>query len=301
MDWRLTGIASRRAGWIADPIGLDAAALIEGRFPDPPAWKAPHNVREWLCAARADVLFEATSLNRHSGQPAIDHLKAALESGAHAISANKGPIVHAYRELRDLAHAKSRRFLFESTVMDGTPIFSLFPHALPAVELRGFRGILNSTTNVVLTEMERGLTLDEAIKKAQQIGVAETDPSDDLDAWDPAVKVAALVIVLMGVPIQLDEIERVGIRTVTTEQIHAARAAGKRYKLICSAERTPAGLKASVRPEQLPLTDPLALLEGTTSALRFDFDVFGISIIEHKPGVIATAYGLLADFIRAVS
>jgi homoserine dehydrogenase len=109
------------------------------------------------------------------------------------------------------------------------------------------------------------------------------------------------VIVLMGVPIQLDEIERVGIRSITPEQVRAARAANMRYKLICSAERTSAGVKASVRPEQLPLTDPLALLEGTTSALRFDFDVFGLSIIEHKPGVIATAYGLLADFIRAVS
>jgi homoserine dehydrogenase len=302
IDWRLTGIASRRVGWIADPNGLDPAALLEGRFPDPPAWKDPKNVREWLCEARADVLFEATSLNRHTGDPAIDHLKAALESGAHAISANKGPVVHAYRELRDLARAKSRKFLFESTVMDGTPIFSLFPHALPAVELRSFRGILNSTTNVVLTEMERGLSLDDAVKKAQQIGVAETDPSDDLDAWDPAVKIAALVIVLMGVPIQLDEIERIGIRSISPEQIRAASAAGKRYKLICRAERTVDGrVRASVRPEQLPLTDPLALLEGTTSALRFEFDVFGLSIIEHKPGVIATAYGLLADFIRAVS
>jgi len=306
IDWRLTGIASRRVGWIADPNGLDPGALLEGRFPDPPAWKDPKNVREWLCAARADVLFEATSLNRHTGQPAIDHLKAALESGAHAISANKGPVVHAYRELRDLAHAKSRKFLFESTVMDGTPIFSLFPHALPAVELRSFRGILNSTTNVVLTEMERGLSLDDAVKKAQQIGVAETDPTDDLDAWDPAVKITALVIVLMGVPIQLNEIERVGIRNISPEQIRAASAAGKRHKLICRAERTTdnsgrAGVRASVKPEQLPLTDPLALLEGTTSTLRFEFDVFGLSIIEHKPGVIATAYGLLADFIRAVS
>jgi homoserine dehydrogenase len=186
--------------------------------------------------------------------------------------------------------------------MDGTPIFSLFPHSLPAVELRGFRGILNSTTNVVLTEMERGLSLDEAVKKAQQIGVAETDPSDDLDGWDATVKIAALVIVLMGVPIHLDEIERIGIRTITPEQVRAARAANMRYKLICSAERTATGgVRASVKPERLPLTDPLALLEGTTSALRFDLDVFGLSIIEHKPGVIATAYGLLADFIRAVS
>lgn len=299
--WRLTGIASRRVGWIADPHGLDAGALLDRQWPTP-AGHPPPDVRQWLAAAGADVLIEATSLDRRTGQPAIDHIKAALESGAHAISANKGPIVHAYHELRDLARAMGRKFLFESTVMDGTPIFSLFPNALPAVELKGFRGLLNSTTNVVLTEMEKGLSIEEAVKKAQQMGVAETDPSDDLDGWDPAVKVAALVIVLMGIPIALDQIERVGIRTVSPEQVRSARAQGKRYKLICSAERIAngGGVRASVKPEQLPMSDPLALLEGTTSALRFDMDVFGLSIIEHKPGVIATAYGLFADFIRAV-
>jgi homoserine dehydrogenase len=297
--FHLTGIASRRIGWIADPNGLDAEALLAGRFPETPGRRAFRDVREWLDRANADVFFEASSLNRDTGQPAIEHLKAALERGAHAISANKGPVVHAYRELRDLARSKGRKFLFESTVMDGTPIFSMFPHSLPAVELRGFRGILNSTTNVVLTEMEKGRTLEEAVKRAQEIGVAETDPSDDLDGWDAAVKVAALVIVLMNAPIKLDEIERVGIRTVSPEQVCAARARGMRYKLICRAERTADGVRASVRPEQLPMSDPLALLEGTTSALRFDTDVFALSLIEHKPGVIATAYGLLGDFIRA--
>jgi homoserine dehydrogenase len=301
IEWRLTGVASRRIGWIADPKGLDPAALLANRFPKTPTWCKPQNARQWLEAADPAVFFEASSLDRRSGQPATDHLKAALESGAHAISANKGPIVYAYRELRDLAKSKGRRFLFESTVMDGTPIFSMFPHSLPAVELRGFRGILNATTNVVLTEMEKGASLDEAVKKAQQIGVAETDPSDDLDGWDAAVKVAALVIVLMGVPITLDQVERTGVRDITPEQIRAARASGMRYKLICSAERAANGVRASVRPEQLAMTDPLALLEGTTSSLRFDMDVFGLSIIEHKANVIATAYGLLGDFIRAVA
>ena len=300
IEWQLTALASRRIGWIADPNGLDPQAVLAGQVPEQRAWAMPKNVREWLQAADADVLFEASSLNRQTGQPAVDHLKAALERGAHAISANKGPIVHAYRELRDLALSKGRKFLFESTVMDGTPIFSMFPHSLPAVELRGFRGILNSTTNVVLTEMENGLTLEQAVKRAQEIGVAETDPSDDLDGWDAAVKVAALVIVLMDVSIKLDEIERVGIRTVSPDEVRAARAEGMRYKLICRAERVSNGVRASVRPERLPMRDPLALLEGTTSALRFDTDVFGLSIIEHKPGVIATAYGLLGDFIRAV-
>jgi homoserine dehydrogenase len=301
IEWKITGVASRRIGWIADQKGLDPAALLANRFPETPSWCKPQNIRQWLEAADPGVFFEASSLDRRSGQPATDHLKAALESGAHAISANKGPIVFAYRELRDLAKAKGRKFLFESTVMDGTPIFSMFPHSLPAVDLRGFRGILNATTNVVLTEMEKGATLEEAVKKAQQIGVAETDPSDDLDGWDAAVKVAALVIVLMGVPITLDQVERTGIREITQEQVRAARASGMRYKLICNAERTANAVRASVRPEQLPMTDPLALLEGTTSALRFDMDVFGLSIIEHKAHVIATAYGLLGDFIRAVA
>jgi homoserine dehydrogenase len=300
IEWRLTGLASRRIGWIADQKGLDPTALLDNRFPEMASWRKPQNVRQWLEAADPGVFFEASSLDRRSGQPATDHLKAALESGAHAISANKGPIVYAYRELRDLAKMKGRKFLFESTVMDGTPIFSMFPHSLPAVELRGFRGILNATTNVVLTEMEKGMRLDEAVKRAQQMGVAETDPSDDLDGWDAAVKVAALVIVLMGVPITLDQVERTGIGAITPEQVRATRASGLRYKLLCSAERTANGVRATVRPEQLPMTDPLALLEGTTSALRFEMDVFGLSIIEHKAHVIATAYGLLGDFIRAV-
>jgi homoserine dehydrogenase len=301
IEWKLTGIASRRIGWIAEPKGLDAAALLENRFPEIPAWRTPQNVRQWLEAADPAVLFEASSLNRLSGEPAIGHIKAALESGAHAVSANKGPLVYAYRELSELAKSKGRKFLFESAVMDGTPIFSMFPHSLPAVELRGFRGILNSTTNVVLTEMEKGASLEAAVAQEQKIGVAETDPADDLDAWDPAVKVAALVIVLMGVPITLNDVERTGIRGITPGLVRAARESGMRYKLICSAERTAGGVRASVRPETLQLTDPLAQLEGTTSALRFDMDVFGLSIVEHKPGVIATAYGLLADFIRAVS
>lgn len=298
--WRLTGVASRRAGWLADADGLSPGELLDGHWPERRARDAPQNVREWLAAAQADVLFEATSLDRRTGYPATDHLKAALEAGAHAISANKGPIVHSYRELNELAALKGRKFLFESTVMDGSPIFSMFSHSLPAAELRGFRGILNSTTNVVLTEMEKGLGLEEAVKKAQEMGVTETDPSDDLDGWDPAVKVAALVIVLMGVPIRLEQVERVGIRTIAPEEVRAARASGMRYRLVCRAERVAGGVSAAVRPERLPMSDPLALLEGTTSALRFDLDVFGLSIIEHKPGVIATAYGLLADFIRAI-
>ncbi|MGA9184148.1 MAG: hypothetical protein WBZ32_02520 [Candidatus Acidiferrales bacterium] len=304
VEWRLTGVASRRLGWIADPAGLDAVALLENKFPEMPMWKRAQNLHQWLCTADPGVFFEATSLDWRTGQPATDHIRAAIESGAHAVSANKGPIVHAYRELRDLARAKGRKFLFESAVMDGTPIFSMFPHSLPATELRGFRGVLNATTNVVLTEMEKGATLDEAVLRAQQMGIAETDPSADLDGWDAAVKVAALAIVLMDARLTLDQIERTGIRAISPADIRSTAAAGRRYKLVCRAQRNADGsVRASVGPEQLPFSDPLAQLDGSESAIRFDLDVFGLSLIEHEyeRGALAPAYGLLADFIHAVS
>ena len=296
--WRLTGVASRRIGWIAEPEGLNPLAALSGHFPH--AVQSSRNVREWLERAKVDVLFEASSLDAQTGQPAIDHIVAALEAGAHAISANKGPIVFAYRELSALAKEKGRQFLFESTVMDGVPIFSLFPLGLPLTELRGFSGVLNSTTNVVLTEVERGRSFDEAVKRAQAIGIAETDPSQDLDGWDSAIKVATLATVLMGVPTRIDQVQRTGIRELSEEKIRSVRSAGMRYKLVCRAERRGDGVDCYVAPELLLLSDPLAGLEGTSSAIRFDLDVFGLSMVEHNPGVEATGYGLLADFLRAV-
>jgi len=295
--WRLTGIATRRFGWIADPEGLNPLAALSSHFPQ--LANPPRNVREWLERSKADVLFEASSLNTHSGQPAIDHLVAALEAGAHAISANKGPLVHDYLRIAALAKAKGKQFLFESTVMDGAPIFSLFPLGLPATELRGFAGVLNSTTNVVLTEMEKGRSLDEAVKRAQAIGIAETDPTHDLDGWDATVKVAAIVNVLMGVPLRIEQVQRTGIRELSEGKIRSVRAAGMRYKLICRAERRGDGAECRVGPELLLMSDPMASLEGTSSAIRFDLDVMSISLVEHNPGIEATGYGLLADFLRA--
>ena len=300
--YRITGVATRRLGWLADANGMDLAALGKGNIPATQNFTRHSEVREWLREAHADVLLEATSLDPHTGQPAINHIRAALEMGAHAITANKGPIVHAYDELRSLAAAKGRRFLFESTVMDGAPIFSLFRDSLPTVHLRGFRGILNSTTNVILSSMEDGLSFEQALGKAQEIGVAETDPSHDIDGWDAAVKVAALVTVLMGVPIRLDQIKREGIGGLRGEAVRAARAAGKPYKLVCRAQRAGEGVAASVAPEQLPLADPLAWVAGTSSVVYFETDIFpGLAITETNPGVETTAYGMLADFIRAVA
>ena len=300
--WRLTGVATRRVGWYADPDGFNPIALLNGYWPAKAASTTqPRDVREWLERAKTDVFFEASSLEAQTGQPALDHLKAALDCGAHAVSANKGPIVHGYRELVALAKEKNKKFLFESTVMDGVPIFSLFPLGLPAIDLRGFQGVLNSMTNVVLTEIEKGRTFADAVQKAQAMGIAETDPGADLDGWDAAVKLAALAIVLMGADVKIEQVQRMGIRDLSEEKIRAVRAAGMRYKLVCRAERRGDSVQCSVQPELLLSSDPLAGLEGTSSAIRFDLDMFGLSIVEHNPGIEATAYGLLADLVRVAT
>jgi len=307
IEYRVTGIASRRLGWIADADGIDAAGLL-GSDIDLTSLLAqasdsrhPYtDVREWLAAARADILFEATSLNVENGQPAVEYIRAALEHGAHAITANKGPVVHACRELRDLAAAHGKKFLFESTVMDGVPIFSLFDQ-LPAIHLQGFHGILNSTTNVILGEMENGLSLEDAVEKAQAIGVAETNASHDIDGWDAAVKTAALVNVLMGVPVRLDQIEREGIRDLTPQVVRNAKRDGWPLKLVCRAQRKASGVEASVRPEKVRSSEPMARISGTSSYIYFETDIFpGLAVTEETPGLYATAYGMLADWIRAV-
>ncbi len=308
ITFRVTGVASRRLGWIADANGLDSAELLSPKFINTArisrtGVSAPHepgNVREWLAAAKADVLFEATSLNVKTGEPAVDHIRAALEHRAHAITANKGPIVHAYRELRELAAKQGKKFLFESTVMDGVPIFSLFDQ-LPVIRLQGFHGILNSTTNVILSEMENGLTFDDALKKAQELGVAETDATHDIDGWDAAVKTAALITVLMDVPIRLEEIARDGIRDLTMQAARNARRDGWPFKLVCRAQRVGVAVKASVGPEKVLAGSPMGKITGTSSYIHFETDIFpGLAITEENPGLYATAYGMLADLVRAV-
>jgi homoserine dehydrogenase len=304
IEWRVTGVGSRRIGWRANAAGFDGSELLRARNADAFAsiggQGCPH-YSDWLDKAHPDVVFEATSLNVESGEPAIDHIRAALEHGAHAITANKGPVVHAYEELRDLAARRGKQFLFESTVMDGIPIFSLFRNTLPVIEVKGFRGILNSTTNVILTGMEQGLSFDESLRHAQQLGVAETDANYDIDGWDAAMKVAALVNVIMGIRLLPQKVQREGIRGLSAETVRSGRKAGVPYKLVCRAQPTGSGVSASVRPEQIPLTDPMALVDGTSSIIQFETDIFpGLTVTEEKPGLYATAYGMLADFIRAV-
>ena len=311
IEWRLTGVATRRMGWHASADGLPVESLLAGGADSAggaggatgarAAATQPSNVAEWLASARCDVLFETTSLEPLTGQPAIEHVRAALAAGAHVVTANKGTIVHGYQELNALARASGRRFLFEATVAD-MPVFSLFRECLPAARLLGFRGIFNSTTNVILEELEQGRTFAEGVARAQLLGVTETDPAYDVDGWDSAVKVCALANVLMRVPLKLEEVEREGIRGLEAARVREARAAGKPYRLVSRARlETDGRASASVRAEQIAPDDPLSGTGGTSLSIHFELDILpGLTLTAHQPDLRSTAYGLLADFINAV-
>lgn len=299
IEHRITGVATRRLGWNAAPQGFAVADALRGDFAH---GQRLSGLDEWISVAKPDVLFEASSLNAQTGEPAISHIRAALQAGAHAVTANKGPVVYAYRELTDLAASRNRRFFHESAMMDGAPIFSLFRETLPAIELRGFRGVLNSTTNVILEGLAAGLSFDEAVREAQRLGVAESDPTDDIEGVDAAVKVVGLANVLMGASLKLSDVPRTGIRGIDARQLHEARQNGQAVKVVGKARRGPDGsIAASVAPEVLTPDDPLYAVRGTSLAVGFETDVFKeLWISERDPGPEATAYGMLADFINAV-
>jgi len=305
ITFSFTGIATGSKGRAVDPGGLDvekALALVDAGESIAGLSRSPvADNFDFIARSEANVLFENTPVNYASGQPAVDHIRAALRMGMHAVTANKGPVVHALDELTDLAAASGVRFFYEGTVMDGAPIFSLFRGALPAVEVRAIKGVLNSTTNLMLDRMEAGDSFDRAVAAAQAIGVAETDPSGDVDGWDAAIKIAALASVLMGVRLKPVDVDRVGIRGIGPDEIAGAKVEGKRWKLVCTAEREGATVRARVAPELVGVESPMYGVAGTTSIVQFETDVLGrLSIVEEDPGKETTAYGLLADFIHAV-
>jgi homoserine dehydrogenase len=302
IHFRVTGIATGRHGMAIDPDGLDldrvlAADDLSALSKTP----APASVLDFIETCPADVLMENSPTNHIDGQPAIDYLRTALRRGMVCVTANKGPVAHAYRELTDLARQNNTVFMFESSVMDGAPIFSLFRETLPTAELRGFSGILNSCTNLLLGRMENGESLEDAIRYAQSIGIAETDPSGDVDGWDSAIKVAALSTVLMGHPMTPQDVNPTGIRGVTPAMIQEAAAAGERWKLVCRARRDAGSVLVSVQPERVGPASSMFSIDGTSSIIQFQTDVLpGLGIVENDPGPETTAYGLLADLICAL-
>ena len=300
LDLNIVGIATGRHGIVMDRQGLDSALALGD-------WErllqTSGSASDSLALIRecgADATIEMTPINRENGQPAIEHIQTALNADQHAISANKGPLAHDYHRLRDLAASRERAFLFESTVMDGFPIFNLYRECLPVTNVTSFRGVLNSTTNLILNMMEEGTSFEDAVKHTQDIGIAETDPSNDVDGWDSAVKVSVLCNVMMGVRLRPQQVERSGIRDITPERIQDAQKRNRKIRLICSAEWHDGELLARVAPEEVTPEDPAYRLEGTTSTISIRTDTLKqLTLLETAPTPTQTAFGVLADIIAA--
>ncbi|MCS6953593.1 MAG: hypothetical protein RMK57_13575 [Bryobacterales bacterium] len=285
--FRIVAIHTARHGTAYDPRGLG----LEPVFGPPAA-----SVREFLERARAHVMVELTPLNPLTGEPAISHIRTAFELGLHVVTANKGPLAHAYASLADQARRAGVQFRFESTVLDGAPVFNLVRHTLPGVRILGFTGVLNSTTTVVIETMRRGLTMEEGIEAARNMGITEADPGYDLDGWDAAAKTAALANVLMEARVTPLAVDTKGIRRLTPERLAELASKGKTVRLVSRARRTGSAVRLRVRAEVLPENHMLAAVGGTSNLLLLHTDLMGtIGTVCLKPGVEQTAYGILSD------
>jgi homoserine dehydrogenase len=301
----IVGITTGSRGAAVNPEGLDLRRVLAevaegGRFgpgyPDASALSSEEALRE----LDYDVAVEMTPLDIPGrGAAAISHVRAALERGRDVITCNKGPLAWAWRPLRDLARERGVAFLYETTVMDGAPVFNLAQRCLQGNTLLKIEGILNSTTNFILGEMERGASLEEAVAGAQRLGIAEADPANDLEGWDAAVKVSALANVLLDAELYPEAVERESLLGVTPERVREALARGRRLKVVCEAFREGERAIGRVRVREIPLADPFALVAGTGSILRFTTDLLGkIVLTEEDPDLSTTAYGVISDLFR---
>lgn len=306
--FQAVGIATGSHGIAVDPEGIDLERALSlrgaGRSLEDLSVSEIEDSETFIRVCGGDILFETTPVNYQTGQPALDYLCSALGERMHVVTANKGAVVHGYQQLTELAQQHQRGFFFESTVMDGAPVFAIARCGMPAAQVTGFRGILNSTTNFILGRMEGGESLEDAIARAQEMGIAESDPRGDVDGWDAAVKVAALATVMMGVPLKPGDVERKGIGDINPEDMEHAAQEGKRWKLVCQARRKGdqgKKLTSSVAPRMVTPSSPLYHVSGTSAVLQIESDVLGtLTLGEEDPTPKTTAYGLLADFLNAV-
>jgi homoserine dehydrogenase len=320
LEPRVVAIATSRHGAARDAAGLDIARALElveqggsltsldaragGRTAPSGPVAAVDVIRQAAREARASgsirplVVVETTVLDVKAGQPAIEHVRAGLGEGAHVITANKGPVAFAYAELDALARAAGRAFLFEGAVMDGIPIFNLVRETLPAVRVSGFSGVVNSTTNFIITAMEGGQAFAAALSEMQAAGIAEADAGLDVDGWDAAAKAAALANVLLGAKTTPREVERSGIGHLTVDEVRAIVARGKRLKLVARGRRSDAGVSVRVGLEEVPADHLFATLAGQQNALVLETDLLGeFAVVQLGGGLTQTAYALVSDLV----
>lgn len=287
--FRIVGIHTLHHGTAYDEAGVSID----------PKWEAKAStLEEFLVRAQPEVAIEITTLNPRNGEPAITHIRTAFARQIHVITANKGPIAHAYGSLCDEARRRQVEFRFESTVMDGTPLFSNVRNNLPGIKVVGFRGLLNSTSKVVVAGMQRGLSMEDGIREAQAIGVAEADPWYDIDGWDSAAKTAALANVFMDARTAPQAVDRQGLRDIDPGEPARLARAGKTIQLVSSGEWIDGSVRLSVRPEVLDQHDLLAAAKGTSNVLLLHTDLMGtIGTVSIDPGVEQAAYGLFSDLV----
>lgn len=291
--------------------GLDGTKLLELTRAGRPLSDYPPQdgvIRGWdslqtIRAARADTVVEVSWTDVKTGQPAIDHCLAAFASGKNAVLTNKGPVALAYRQLHDAAAAAGRRFLFEGTVMSGTPAIRLARQALAGCQIAEIQGIFNGTTNYILTRMEAGDTYASALAAAQQLGYAEADPTADVEGFDSLAKVAILANVLLGANLAVSDVPRQGITGLTPADIAQAQARGERWKLVGRISKAADGtVRASVQPQTLPLTHPLANVGGVTNAITYTTDLLGpVTLVGPGAGRLETGFAILSDLLEIVN
>lgn len=308
----IVGIATKRHGALFSSRGIDAieqaerlerssAATLEDGVGVP--------VRDALAmiAKTGDlwepaVLIETTVLDINAGRPAVDHVRAALSAGLHVVTANKGPVAFAARELQGLAADRGLSFLFEGAVMDGIPVFNLVRETLPAVRVLGFEGVLNTTTNQMLVAIERGESAAGALARMQADGIAEADPSLDIEGWDAAAKTAALANVLLDTPgpgITPRDVDREGLGGNVEARVRDAAARGARLKLMARAWIEHGKVRAEVKLREVSVSGPFGSLDGPSNAIRIDTDLAGPIVVTQLEGSLtATAYALVSDLVR---
>ncbi len=302
LEASVAAILTGRHGRIEAASGIDlrkALRLAEGgRSIESCGRPIREETVPFLRRVRADLVVELTPLRIREAQPAVDHIRAALSSGKHVITANKGPVVYHYPQLRALARRKHVGFRYEGTVMDGAPVFNLFQETLRGAHMESFEGILNSTSNFILSEIEAGRSYEDGVEAARRLGFLETDPSMDLEGWDAATKACLIANVLMGGRLRPETVPRQGIAGISTARVQGARALGRRVKQVARGSKSDDEVQVSVTVEELPLDHPLAAIEGTSNALLARTDMLKeLLISERNPGLRQTAFAVYSDLI----
>jgi len=302
MEYRVVAISDAVKGSIYNENGLDLPIIMDlasknaiGQYPQ--GTKGLDGV-ETIRRANADVIVEVTPTNIQTGEPGITHVREALSRGKHVVTTNKGPIALAYRELSDLARSHGACLRFEGTVMSGTPVLNLARDCLAGCEIAQCRGILNGTTNYMLTQMEHGREYDDVLADAQRRGYAEADPTNDVAGYDALAKTVILANVVLGGDLRPKEVPCEGITKITKEDVVGALRKGRRIKLIGQASTKGGEVVAEVSPQELPLTDPLANIEGVLNAITLKTDATGdVTVVGPGAGGRTAGYALLSDLL----